>query len=93
VIHALDDGAKLKTEYLERIPRKFQRQRRDDEGTEIGLTIVRRMVEWHGGRVWVESVPGQRRTFYFALAKRELKETPDAARPGAKGQAELASTI
>jgi signal transduction histidine kinase len=42
--------------------------RRKYEGTGAGLTFVRKIIEAHGGSVWLESQPGQGATFYFTLS-------------------------
>jgi light-regulated signal transduction histidine kinase (bacteriophytochrome) len=70
-----DNGMGIKKEYFDKIFQVFQRLQRDEEGTGIGLTIVRRVIEWHGGRIWLESEEGKGTTFYFTIPKREFTKT------------------
>jgi light-regulated signal transduction histidine kinase (bacteriophytochrome) len=64
-----DEGIGIKPEDRERIFQVFQRLNPADkfEGTGIGLSICQRIVEHHGGQIWVESEPGKGSTFYFTL--------------------------
>ena len=85
-----DNGVGIKPEYYDKVFQLFQRLHRDAEGTGIGLTLVRRIVEWHGGRIWLESAEGKGTTFFFTLPNRETKmpttvkdtPTPEAAPVG-----------
>jgi signal transduction histidine kinase len=66
-----DNGIGIKPEHQQRIFEMFQRLHNaaDIPGTGIGLTIARRIIDRHNGRIWVESHEGQGTTFSFTIAK------------------------
>ena len=62
-----DNGMGIAPEYHERIFGLFNKLDPSVDGTGVGLAIAKRIVEFHGGRLWVESEPGKGATFYFTL--------------------------
>ena len=73
VISVRDEGVGIPLEEQERIFTRFHRiespETRAVSGTGLGLYLTRAIVQAHGGRCWVDSIPGQGATFYIALPR------------------------
>jgi signal transduction histidine kinase len=65
--HVADNGIGIAPQYQEQIFGPFQQLDAGTEGVGMGLALVNKIVEHHGGRVWVESKSGKGSTFYFTL--------------------------
>ena len=72
VFFVRDNGMGIAPEYHERIFRLFDQLDAQSEGTGVGLALVKRIIEFHGGRIWVRSEPGKGSTFYFTLADSDV---------------------
>jgi light-regulated signal transduction histidine kinase (bacteriophytochrome) len=71
VFYVRDNGIGIAAEFYDEIFRIFKRLNNTPDGQEpgtgVGLTFVKKIVERHGGRIWLESAPGKGTTFYFNL--------------------------
>ena len=69
LVFVRDNGKGIEAKYHDKIFGLFERLDADVDGTGIGLALVRRIIEVHGGRIWVESdgETGRGSTFYFTL--------------------------
>ena len=76
-----DTGIGVPPEDVERIFESFQQGNSGMsgkyQGTGLGLSISRRLVEMHGGRIWVKSTPGQGSTFTFTIPQRAVLDAID----------------
>ena len=69
VFFVQDNGIGIEPQYRERIFGLFNKLDVNTQGSGVGLTIVKRIIEVHGGKIWVESTPGKGSTFYFTLPR------------------------
>ena len=67
VFYVRDNGIGIDSKYHERIFGLFNRLDPNIEGTGIGLTLVKRIIDNHGGRIWIDSELGKGATFLFTL--------------------------
>jgi PAS domain S-box-containing protein len=71
VFFVRDNGVGIDPKFSERIFGLFDKLDSRTEGTGIGLALVKRIIEFHGGKIWVESDLRKGATFYFTLPQRE----------------------
>jgi PAS domain S-box-containing protein len=84
VLYVKDNGIGIAEKHFQTVFTMFERLHERDAfggGTGAGLAFVKRIVERHGGRVWIESKPGEGSTFFFTL-ERERHAAGEPAHPG-----------
>jgi signal transduction histidine kinase len=67
VFFVRDNGIGIDPKFKDRVFGLFDKLDPHSDGTGIGLALAKRILEIHGGRIWVESEPGKGSTFYFTL--------------------------
>jgi signal transduction histidine kinase len=67
ILFVRDNGVGIDPKFKDRIFGLFDKLDPRTDGTGIGLALAKRIIEFHGGRIWVESELGKGATFYFTL--------------------------
>jgi signal transduction histidine kinase len=74
ILFVRDNGIGIDPKFKDRIFGLFDKLDPHTEGTGIGLALAKRIIEFHGGRIWVESETGKGSTFYFTLPQSEITD-------------------
>lgn len=92
-IRVADNGPGIPMEYRQKVFGLFQRLDSSGQGTGVGLSLVRKIAETHGGKVWIETTPGGGATFVLELPvdRRPDPQRVDENPPGAQTRQILAS--